>query len=429
MKSSSMAKVDDGFVNLVANLGTTRDKVSGGSWGYSPTTAGEAEAIYRSSWLGRKIVDTPVSDMVREWRTWSAGGEIEDALVKEERRLGLKHKIASAIRLARIAGGAAIVLSDGTTDPSKPIGDNAKPLSFIHVLSMDQMGYHELSTDPLSPTYGMPDFWTIQSGKGAGVSVHSSRVIVVRGAERPVTSAVIDPWGDSVYDAIRDALLNSATASSAIATMLTEAKIDVVTMPGLAGALSDPAGEARLLRRFQTAATLKGINGVLILGEGEEYDQKQMTFSGLPDVHLRFLQEVAGAADIPMSRLMGQSVAGLNSKGEADIRNYYDSVAGMQETIILPILDRIDPHIRAAAKIAPENALWEFSELWQVSDLERAEIFAKTAASIKTLAEAAVMPDSVLSQAAVAMLDRDGIMPGLAGMIEAGAADDDDEPG
>ena len=41
-----------------------------------------------------------------------------------------------------------------------------------------------------------------------------------------------------------------------------------------------------------------------------------------------FLQVAAGAADIPVTRLLGQSPAGLSATGESDTRNYYDMIVG-----------------------------------------------------------------------------------------------------
>jgi len=38
------------------------------------------------------------------------------------------------------------------------------------------------------------------------------------------------------------------------------------------------------------------------------------------------MQLASGAADIPMTRLLGQSPAGMNATGDGDMRNYYDRI-------------------------------------------------------------------------------------------------------
>src|SRR5690606_38714621 len=103
-----------------------------------------------------------------------------------------------------------------------------------------------------------------------------------------------------------------------------EAKVDVLKIPGFMLALAcdtDGAYQKQILDRLMLAATAKGINGSLILDSEEEYDNKQVTLAQLPEIIQQFLQVVSGAADTPVTRLLGQSPGGLNSTGESDLRN------------------------------------------------------------------------------------------------------------
>jgi phage-related protein (TIGR01555 family) len=52
---------------------------------------------------------------------------------------------------------------------------------------------------------------------------------------------------------------------------------------------------------------------------------------------------MAGAAQIPVTRLFGRSPAGMNSTGESDMRNYYDVVRNEQDAILAPVLDKLLP--------------------------------------------------------------------------------------
>jgi phage-related protein (TIGR01555 family) len=436
-------KVGDGFTNLVANLGTARDKGAAGSWYHQAATLPEIDALYRGTWLGKKVIDIPVGDMTREWRTFRAEDDVVKRIEAEEKRLQLRAKVAQAIRWAKLYGGAVLILSDGAEDPSQPLDVGrvkAGGLKFVHPLTRYQIGYQNIDLDPFSGSYGDPVLWDV-SGMGRVVQVHNSRVIKFIGAERPPTMGVIDPWGDSVYDAIRDALMRSDTASAVITALLTEAKIDIISVPDLHTHLQTPEGEDRLMRRFNLAAMLKGVNGMLLMGGGEDYTQKTQAFSGIPEVHARLLQEVSGAADIPLTRLLGQSPGGLQSTGESDLRNYYDGISSKQEDILRPALDRIDALlIPSALGSAKADLWWEFGELWQLSEKDQSEVLARTATAIKTLADAAIMPDAALSQSAVALLDGEGMLPGLAeaveeagGMPDEGAEEpeegEDDDPG
>ena len=63
---------------------------------------------------------------------------------------------------------------------------------------------------------------------------------------------------------------------------------------------------------------MKSINNLLLLGDGETWARERIDFGGLPDMVRTFLQVAAGAAGIPVTRLLGQSPAGLSATGDSD---------------------------------------------------------------------------------------------------------------
>ena len=58
----------DGFQNMVANIGTPRDKAAGATYRMVRRADEELIAAYRTAWLPRKIVDIPAQDATRRWR-------------------------------------------------------------------------------------------------------------------------------------------------------------------------------------------------------------------------------------------------------------------------------------------------------------------------------------------------------------------------
>src|SRR5690606_2306274 len=108
------------------------------------------------------------------------------------------------------------------------------------------------------------------------------------------------------------------------------------------------------------------------------------SFASLTDLMLAFLQQVSGAADIPMTRLLGQSPGGLNASGEPDLRNYYDHVSAQQEMVLAPAMALLDEClIRSALGSRPPEVFYTWSSLWQTKDTERAEIGNKAADTVK----------------------------------------------
>ena len=178
----------------------------------------------------------------------------------------------------------------------------------------------------------------------------------------------------------------------------------------------------------------KGNNGTLILDKDEEYEQKNYAFAGLPPIMNQFFQAVSGAADIPMTRLLGQSPGGLNSTGDGDLRNYYDSIGSMQTLEITPAMYRLDESlIRSALGNRPPEIFMSWRPLWRKSEKEIAEIGKITADTVVALHNTGLYLPEVLAKVGANSLVEDGVFPGMeAAMLEAGPViepDGDDEAG
>jgi hypothetical protein len=167
-----------------------------------------------------------------------------------------------------------------------------------------------------------------------------------------------------------------------------------------------------LIDRIELSAQLKGNNGTIVIDGEEEYSQKQYNFSGLPEIGYQALQAVSGSADIPITRFLGQSPAGLTSTGESDLKNYYDSVNSMQTLIVTPAMENLDNAlIRSTLAGNTEEISYTWSSLWQMSDEQKSKISKESADMIKTLAESGLFVDDELAIAAANMLVEHSILP------------------
>lgn len=425
--------VGDSLRNLVANLGTARDKASHSHYGVPVLSDFEATNAYRGAWLPRKIVDIPALDACRNWRSWNAQADDISALEAEEERLGLRMKMQEGLRKARLYGGAALYIGTGEPDPSKPLNPERigqQGIRHLNVMTRRVLQAGDVDRDPESPLYGSPAYYTLQ-GAGRRVEIHPSRLVVLTGAMHPDPETATGDeagWGDSVLTAVMGAIKNADGTAANISSLVYEAKVDVFKIPGMMQGLADAGGEyeRQLLDRLMLAATAKGINGALIMDAEEDYEQKSVNFAGLTDILNTSLQIVSGAADIPVTRLLGQAPGGLNSSGESDLRNYYDRIRAMQELEIAPALYTLDEClIRSATGRRDDDVFYEWRSLWQTSDKERADIGKTTADTIKTIDDTGLLPDAVMAKVAVNMLTEAGVAPGLeAAMDEFGGADD-----
>lgn len=421
--------VRDGLANMVAGLGTERDKAA--ATYYTEPMLDEQQLVnaYRGSWMARKIVDIPAMDSCRAWRAWQAKATQIEVLEAEEKRLNVKGKVLEARKKARLFGGAAIYIDLGD-DPSQPMDLNRVKkggIRFLTVMTRRQLVPSEMDTDPLSEFYGQPKSYTIASGSTGQVYIHPSRLVIFCGAELPdrdyATSAG-HAWGDSVLTSVMDAVKQAESASANVASLIFEANVDVITMNGLMDHVGTPDGERKVTDRYRLAAQGKGINKMLIIDGNEKYERKSANFGTLPELIDRYNQNGAGAADIPMTRFFGMSPGGLNATGDADLRNYYDRVAAGQELEMQPAMERLDECLIRSATGDRDAAIhYVWNPLWQMSETEKATVFKTKADAARTIAGTGgtsppLMPIEALSDALVNELLEDGTLAGLEAAME-----------
>ena len=419
----------DKLSNVVSGLGGQQDKSAATTYAYTYLTDVELLNAYRGAWLPRKIIDIPAKDAVRQWRSWQADENEITRIEGEEKRLGVQGKVHQALTLARLFGGAAIYIGTGETNTARPLDPERigkGGVKFLTVFRHDQLTPGELDTDPMAPTYNQPRAYQVASGTvtSAIVEIHPSRLILFSGNEHPMPelNTSRQGWADPVLLSVMQAVKNSDSTMANIATMTFDAKVDVYRIPGFMDGMSDPAYEAAVIQRFALANTLKGINHALVLDKEEEYEQKVLSFASLPEIVDRFFQAVSGAADIPLTRLLGQSPGGLSATGESDLRNYYDGVKSDQELRVSPRMMVFDEClIRSATGARRPEIYYEWRPLWQPTAMERATIGKTTAETVKVLADTRLFPEDALSATAANMLTETGVMPGLDAEIGASA--------
>jgi len=401
-RRSSVPYQGDSLKNFVAALGTRQDKRSHSFYAFPLTlTRVELENMFRSSWLAKRIVRTPADDMTRAWveRKWDGWDEPGNQLLAQlkvaEKKFNVRGKVLDALTWGRLYGGAGIVLDiKGQEDWSQPL-DIATiqkgQLRNLHVLDRWRLAATgELDEDRRTTNYGRPKYYTVSGSAGATTSqylVHWTRVLKFEGEPLPWFLWIQNAfWDDSVLQHVAEVIRDYDATMAGIASLVYEASVDIITSPGLAQALT-PGGtlSQQVVDRYAALGVLKSINHMMVLDGGkangpkdqahETWQQKTTTFAGLKDVAEKFMINVCGAADVPMTRLFGQSPAGLTATGESDIRNYYDRLDSDRERTMRHPIETLDEVLlRHLSGSMPTGYELDFPPLWQVTDKERAEI-------------------------------------------------------
>jgi phage-related protein (TIGR01555 family) len=308
----------DGFVNMVSALGTMKDPRTATQYQLNMLNPEQLLSAYRSNWLAARIVDCFAEDATREWRDWQASEDQIQKITDAERMLGLQQKVRTAYIRARLFGGAALVMGiDGAGEPNEPldldlVGQDS--LKFVLPLSSYEMTRGQMIVDATSQWFGRPEYYTINTGRAdlgdlskAITQIHPSRVIELVGKEIPswdITNGT-SFWGDSVLQSVDDVLKDYGTSLAAIATMINDCKVDVFTIPGLTKQISNPDYEKRLVQRVTMSNQMKSTINAMLMDEGEKWERVQTQFAGLPQLMSELLKVVAGAAGVPMTRLVG----------------------------------------------------------------------------------------------------------------------------
>jgi len=420
-------QIRDTLLNLVSGLGAWgKDKAAHRQFVLQLMNQQECDNAYRGDWIARKIVDIPAFDMTREWRTFQVDRKDISTMEAEEKRLGIRQKVHKAIWWARLRGGSGLVLDDGASDLMRPLQINGKgDLKQVLVLPRNRLTAGTVQWDPYDPdgNFDLPTYYNLAGGQRGSVQVHHSRVITFMGAPIPdddTGSGETKVYGDPILLAVRDAVMQASATNQGISSMIEEAKVDVVKVPGLLGAVLTKEFRDQMQTRWELAAMLKALNGVLLIDGNEEWERKEINFAGMTDVAKLFLQVVSGAADIPATRMIGQAPQGMNATGESDLQNYEAMIGAKQRNDLDPRMARLDEALLVSGLgKAPEKTAWsKWNPLRIPTPKESAEMEKSVADVAKSIVDSGLVPTAAMEVAFQNRLIESGAWPGLEDAIE-----------
>ena len=429
-------RLQDGLVNVSAQLGTGRDKSSATRYIYMPMAAYGLLNAYRQSWLAKKIVNIPADDATRRWRSWQAEAKDVTAIEALEKLHKIQAKVHEAQVAARLFGGAALYFSVAGQDPDTPLNlatVSAGALQGVTVMTRYHLIPGPRNEDPESIDWGMPEYFEVTTHNASGgktLKIHPSRLVIFQGEATTTTYQLEWMWGDSVLQSTLDIIKQHDGLAANAASLVFEANVDVLHIPRLMELMRDERGDNEVVKYLHTLATIKGNNGMLVLDGGDtslpendsggtRYERKSITFGGLSDLWDRFMQACSAAANVPVTRLFEQSPAGMNSTGESDHRNYEQMVGSIQKNVIEPAMGNFDEVlIRSAMGDRDKSIYYDWRPLRDPTEKERGEQGKTTAEIIKILKESGLLPVETLQAVLVAAMTETGALPGFEKAIE-----------
>lgn len=424
----------DGFINAITGAGTGRDHRTAGTYTFRRLTDVEIDNAYRASWIMRKIVDKPAEEMVREGRDWQAEKDQIEKLEALEKGLDLWNKLQLAEIMRGLGGGAIVMWIDGddVTQPVDPDRVRADALKQLHVWHRSRFNLGppiELWGDPW---FSHPSYYEVTlygAGASQRMKFHPSRVVAFRGKPVPgIQTTAWDHiwWGDSMVQTVLDAVKNVDESQNGFAGLIKDARNRRVGIPGLTEHLSTSDGEELMSNRMAAMALGESMFGATFYDSGdaegkggEKIDDRQMAWTGMPDLMMAFLATASAAADMPATVLLGKSPDGQNSTGDSDTENWEKTIKSRQDLQLRPCLAQIDAVlIPAALGKADPNIWFKFAPLSTPTEKEDADTFNTTMDAVTKLGNSGTIPEIALAKGVQGLMVERGWLPGLEDALE-----------
>ena len=355
----------------------------------------ELRQLGRKSWIVQRACKAIPDDATKNWIDITDSESKNDTDLKKVKDLmtkfDLRGKLAEAGFQSELQGGAAIFL--GVLDGTK--GANAEPLVVKKVTSLEALtvismlwirGESPYSTNPMSPFYGKPEKFRltdIMENPTGGTEIkasdqvfHCTRFMLFNGL---VVDRIhrMERWGfgDSRVYAMQEALKSFGIVTAGVEDIFLDFATKILTIEGMLEKLMTPSGRNDLSERLNFLNETTSNDGLLVLGEHEKYDKVTHNVSGMKDFIGFVIDLVAGAADIPKTKLFGQQLGTLSGAEETG-EDYDNRVERYQDTVLRPhietFLDIAYPV--ATGKPRPATLQWQFNPLEKPNTKEQVEI-------------------------------------------------------
>lgn len=272
----------------------------------------------------RTLVDQPPYDAFRggfKIKTKEVSPEELKDLTKELKKLKVQNRVIDALRWDRLFGGAGIIINVDQ-DYKTPL--NLDAINESSKLSFKVADRWELAWN------GTPNADTATFGY-YGLKIDQSRVAKIVGEEPPsLVRQRLQGWGMSAIECVMREISQYFKNNNVIFELLDEAKVDIWKIKGFNSQILSAIAQGKTAKRIQLATRMKNFLNAITLDSEDDYEQKQVTFTGLAEMLEQIRIGMAAAVRMPMSKIFGLASSGFSS-GEDDLENYAAIVEGVRE--------------------------------------------------------------------------------------------------
>ena len=285
--------------------------------------------LYKQFGILAKVVDIPVDDAYKQGGFDLEADSIDEKELKQLQDSLVKNqdieKLKIARKWARLYGGGALIALSGD-DLSKPLNYKSlfnQPLEFMPVERW-QLAYSKPNVNLRGGTWQLVQYGSITSSTAKPID--DSRVFILNGKTAPyLILQQTQGWGMSVFEQIFQDMSQFFKSRNVMFELLDEAKTDVLKLATMQTALSTASGKKALQMMVDTIAANKNYKSQITLSKDDDYEQKQISFSGFEGILKEIRIMIAGSANMPVNKLWGEGVTGFGS-GEDSLENYNSQI-------------------------------------------------------------------------------------------------------
>lgn len=337
-----------------------------------------ADTFYGDDLAYRVVSALPHEAMKRKPLVVNKRATLEQVQCVQERldAMDFHTKVRDCAVFGRLFGDAGLWMAT-RNDQTAPFqkGEHVRFIKQLDRRVLIAGGYY---TDPNEENLGRPNQYLVVpvgmtlNYRNLGTAVHETRIPMFHGLRLdPIQRAWNMGWNYSVLQRIYNTVRDMGETWAGISILLRELSIKVLKVKGLNAAQSTRPDLVRF-RLKMARQNLSTLHMLAIDADSESFDRVESgTLTGAAAILEQVLLRVAAAAEMPVTRLYGRSPSGLSATGEADTRQWYDSVATYQQSELLPpMLDVLES---VAGSMYPGVGGWgfEFPSLWQPTDGEK----------------------------------------------------------
>ena len=337
--------------------------------------------------IDTKTLDTEEIEQLR--KTMEEEGDIE--------------AIMDCIRWGRLYGGGCLI-ANTEQDPTLPLDGKQLKGKKLKFLATNRWQCSPIGTSPeVAPKFAFTD--TLQEGVVSQdytnyyQEIDKSRVGIYTGVTAPyLTRNILQGWNTSIFEGILEPIQNLLGGFNVTLELLSEAKIDVFKIADLATVLMSPDGERQIQKRLSIATANKNYKSSLAMDSNDDYQQKQISFGGIPQLLEQLMYIFCGYLRYPVSKLFGKGSSGFSS-GDDDLENYNGTV---DSEVRIPARQLITWVVNLRCQQLFGRELPDFRPRWRplrvMSEKDQAEISSRKLADYIVLLEHQVMTGKQVAQ-------------------------------